>query len=66
MNNSDQSQRFLFEDHPIRGQHVSLDQSWQEIAQHGGVEGRGELLNCVGGVGSGAVSRVRGVTFGRV
>ena len=44
MNNSDQSQRFLFEDHPIRGQHVSLDQSWQEIAQQGGVEGRGLSL----------------------
>ena len=44
MNNSDQSQRFLFEDHPIRGQHVSLDQSWQEIAQQGGLEGRGLSL----------------------
>jgi molecular chaperone Hsp33 len=44
MNNSDQSQRFLFEDHPIRGQHVSLDQSWQESAQQGGLEGRGLSL----------------------
>ena len=44
MNNSDQSQRFLFEDHPIRGQHVSLDQSWQEIAQQGGLKGRGLSL----------------------
>ena len=44
MNNSDQSQRFLFEDHPIRGQHVSLDQSWQEIAQQGELKGRGLSL----------------------
>ena len=44
MKNSDQSQRFLFEDHPIRGQHVSLDQSWQEIAQQGELEGRGLSL----------------------
>lgn len=46
MKNSDQSQRFLFEDHPIRGQHVSLGQSWQEIAQQGELEGRG--LNLLG------------------
>lgn len=44
MKNPDQSQRFLFENHPIRGQHVSLDQSWQEIAQQGGLEGRGLSL----------------------
>jgi len=44
MKNPDQSQRFLFEDHPIRGQHVSLDQSWKEIAQQGGLEGRGLSL----------------------
>lgn len=44
MKNPDQSQRFLFEEHPIRGQHVSLDQSWQEIAQQGGLEGRGLSL----------------------
>jgi molecular chaperone Hsp33 len=44
MKNSDQSQRFLFEDHPIRGQHVSLDQSWQEIAQQGELKGRGLSL----------------------
>ena len=41
MKKPDQSQRFLFEGHPIRGQHVSLDQSWQDIAQQGGLEGRG-------------------------
>ena len=44
MKKPDQSQRFLFEDHPIRGQHVSLDRSWQEIAQQGGLEGRGLSL----------------------
>ena len=44
MKKSDQSQRFLFEDHPIRGQHVSLDQSWQEIALQGGLDGRGLSL----------------------
>ena len=44
MNNSDQSQRFLFEGHPIRGQHVTLEQSWKEIAQQGELEGRGLSL----------------------
>jgi molecular chaperone Hsp33 len=44
MKKPDQSQRFLFEDHPIRGQQVSLDQSWQEIAQQGDLEGRGLSL----------------------
>lgn len=40
MKAQDQSQRFLFEDHPIRGQHVSLDQTWQQIAQQGNLKGR--------------------------
>jgi len=40
MKKTDQCQRFLFEDHPIRGQHVSLDHSWQQIAQQGNLEGR--------------------------
>lgn len=40
MKNCDQSQRFLFEDHPIRGQYVSLDECWREIANQGGLEGR--------------------------
>lgn len=44
MKNLDQSQRYVFEDHPIRGQYVSLDQSWQEIAQQGGLDGRGLSL----------------------
>ncbi|MFT5218892.1 MAG: molecular chaperone Hsp33 [Planctomycetota bacterium] len=33
MKQSDQMQRFLFEGHPIRGQHVSLDSSWQTIVE---------------------------------
>lgn len=40
----DQSQRFLFEDHPIRGQYASLDESWREIVQQGGLEGRAQSL----------------------
>jgi len=44
MKKPDQSQRFLFNDHAIRGQHVSLDHSWREIAQQGGLEGRGLSL----------------------
>lgn len=44
MKKLDQSHRFLFEDHPIRGQYVTLDQSWQEIAQQAGLEGKGLIL----------------------
>lgn len=44
MKKPDQSQRFLFSAHPIRGQHVSLDDSWREIAQQGNLEGRGLKL----------------------
>lgn len=44
MKESDQSQRFLFEDHPIRGQHVSLDEAWQTISNQAGVQGKGLLL----------------------
>lgn len=44
MKKPDQIQRFLFDDFPIRGQHVSLDQSWQEIASQGGLEGHGLAL----------------------
>lgn len=52
MKKLDQSQRFLFEEHPIRGQYVSLDESWQEIRQQSGLEGRaldllGEALAAV-------------------
>ncbi|CAN0522499.1 unnamed protein product, partial [Scytosiphon promiscuus] len=44
MKKPDQNQRFLFEDHPIRGQHVSLDESWQEIARQSGLKGKGLSL----------------------
>ena len=44
MKNPDQSQRFLFEEHPIRGQTVSLDQTWLTIAQQSGLEGQGLVL----------------------
>ncbi len=44
MKKTDQSQRYLFKDHPIRGQHVSLDQSWQRIAEQSGLEGMGLKL----------------------
>ncbi len=44
MKKSDQSQRYLFEEHPIRGQHVSLDESWRTIAQQAGLQGRGLCL----------------------
>lgn len=44
MKKLDQSQRFLFEDHPIRGQSVSLGSSWEEIARQGELEGRGLVL----------------------
>jgi len=44
MKKPDQSQRYLFKDHPIRGQHVSLDQSWQRIVQQSGLDGTGLKL----------------------
>lgn len=52
MKQLDQSQRFLFEEHPIRGQYVSLDESWQEIRQQSGLKGKaldllGEALAAV-------------------
>ncbi len=31
--------RFLFEENPIRGQHISLDTSWQQIAEQSQAEG---------------------------
>lgn len=46
MKKSDQSQRFLFDDHPIRGQHVSLDHAWQTISTQAGLEGK--ALNLLG------------------
>lgn len=39
MNKTDQIQRFLFDDHAIRGQHISLHDSWQQVVQQSGVQG---------------------------
>ncbi len=44
MKKTDNSQRFLFEKYPIRGQHVSLDESWREIAQQSDLQGRASEL----------------------
>ena len=44
MKRLDQSQRFLFDKHPIRGQYVSLDESWARIAAQSGLEGRALTL----------------------
>ncbi|NNE62759.1 MAG: Hsp33 family molecular chaperone HslO [Gammaproteobacteria bacterium] len=44
MKKSDQIQRFLFQEHAIRGQHISLDSSWQQIARQSGVEGLAQTL----------------------
>jgi len=40
----DQIRRFLFDEHAIRGQHVSLDSSWQQIAKQSNVEGTAQTL----------------------
>jgi molecular chaperone Hsp33 len=42
----DQVQRFLFEQNPIRGQHVSLDASWQKIVAQS--DARGPALTLLG------------------
>ena len=42
--NPDQIRRFLFDEHAIRGQHVSLDSSWQQIAEQSNVEGITQTL----------------------
>lgn len=44
MKKPDLSHRFLFQDHPIRGQYVTLDKTWREIAQQAGLEGKGLTL----------------------
>lgn len=44
MKSLDQSQRFLFDRHPIRGQYVSLDESWARIVSQSGLEGRALTL----------------------
>ena len=40
----DQNQRFLFDEYPIRGQHVSLDESWKQIVAQSELEGRALTL----------------------
>ena len=44
MKSLDQSQRFLFDKHSIRGQYVSLDESWARIVAQSGLEGRALTL----------------------
>lgn len=39
MKSPDQMRRFIFEHSPIRGQHVSLDQSWQKIVAQSDAKG---------------------------
>ena len=39
MKNRDQMLRFLFEENPIRGQHISLDDSWRQIVDQSEAEG---------------------------
>jgi len=42
--NPDQIRRFLFDEHAIRGQHVSLDSSWQQIVKQSNAEGIAQTL----------------------
>ncbi len=44
MKEQDQNQRFLFDEYPIRGQHVSLDESWARIVAQSKLEGRALTL----------------------
>jgi len=44
MKGTDQMRRFLFEENPIRGQHISLDASWQQIAEQSQAEGKALTL----------------------
>ena len=44
MKNPDQIRRFLFDEHAIRGQHVSLDSSWQKIVKQCNAEGIAQTL----------------------
>ena len=44
MKNTDQIQRFLFEENPIRGQLVSLDNSWQQILERTDAEDHAKTL----------------------
>jgi molecular chaperone Hsp33 len=40
----DQIQRFMFDEFPIRGEHVSLQQSWQQIVSQSDAEGPALML----------------------
>jgi len=44
MKDHDQLKRFLFTNSPIRGEHVSLDTSWQEIVAQSDIKGRALTL----------------------
>jgi molecular chaperone Hsp33 len=44
MKDLDQSRRFMFEENPIRGQHVSLDASWQKIVSQSDAKGDALIL----------------------
>jgi molecular chaperone Hsp33 len=41
---TDQSRRFMFEQNPVRGQHVSLDASWQKIISQSNVTGYAQII----------------------
>ena len=44
MKDPDQLKRFLFSNNPIRGEHVSLDDSWREIVAQSDLKGKGLTL----------------------
>ena len=44
MKNPDQIQRFLFDEHAIRGQHISLDSSWKQIVSQSKAKGIAQTL----------------------
>ena len=44
MKDTDQSRRFIFEQNPIRGQHVSLDSSWQKIISQSNAKGYAQII----------------------
>lgn len=44
MNTPDQIRRFLFDEHAIRGEHISLGASWQKIVKQSKAEGLAQTL----------------------
>lgn len=44
MKEQDQILRFLFEEHAVRGQHISLDASWRKIVEQSDAEGVAQAL----------------------